>query len=313
MQMLLKALLNNIQPTAAMVVGVTASAPWGVEFTEIDGFAYHILVEGEALLTEQSRLQQGNDFLLSAGALAIVAPHIPFKLRSGKTAFSESLATMEQKTVKIGLGWKLYEGGSGSTCRMICGTFTIDMALAPILTPAFKAVTVFEQNLLNPRFTQLIELIVGELKDERPGTSAIIQRYAEILFLEVLRGFGTQNSSSFGIFAAIREPNLARSLAAFHSSPEKVWTIQALADQSGMSIATFKRIFSTYLSVPPHEYVLRWRLSEAARQLCKTNQSIKSISEIVGFASHTSFNKAFRRIYNCSPSTYRELTMKRFS
>lgn len=304
---LLRTLLENIQPSAAIVVGVTASAPWGVEFVDSGGFAYHVIVEGEALLTERRKRGLSADFSLPTDALAIVAPNVPHALRSGRTAQSQPLQVIEQKTVNTGQGWKLYEGGDGSVCRMVCGTFTIDPALAPILTPAFPAVSVFDQTLLNPRFTQLIELIVGELEEDCPGASAIIQRYAEVLFLEILRGFAAQNLSSLGIFAAMRDPNLARSLAAFHASPANPWTIQALAAQAGMSPSTFKRTFNAHLPVPPHEYVLRWRLSEAARRLRETEQPVTRISEAIGFASNTSFNKAFQRIYHCTPGTYRTL------
>lgn len=306
MHTLLSTLLNRVRAAPVMVTGVTASAPWGVEFMGMDSFAYHILIEGEALLTEQSRPRSGTDFLLPTGTLAIVAPNVPFMLRSGRIVLSESLETMEKKTKKMGQGWKLYDGGSGSICRLISGTFMIDTALTPILEPTFTTVSVFDQSVLNSRFTQLVELIMGELKDERSGAAAIIERYAEILFLEMLRGFATQNLSSLGIFAALHDPNLTRALAAFHTSPGKGWTIQALADQAGMSPATFKRTFGAYLSVSPHDYVLRWRLLEAARRLRETDQSITQISEIIGFASNTSFTKAFRRIYECAPSTYRE-------
>lgn len=308
---LLRTLLENIQPSAAYVVGVTATAPWGVEFVDTGGFAYHVIVEGQALLTEHRKRGLGMDFSLAAGTLAIVAPHVPHSLRSEKTAQSQSLQAMEQKTVTTGQGWKVYEGGQGPVCRMVSGTFTIDPALAPILAPAFPAVSVFEQTLLNPHFAQLMELIIRELKEDCPGASAIIQRYAEVLFLEILRGFAVQNLSSLGIFAAMHDPNLARSLAAFHASPANSWTVQALAAQAGMSSSTFKRTFSTYLPVPPHEYVLRWRMSEASRLLRETEKSITCISEAVGFASNTSFNKAFQKIYDCPPSIYRHLSRTR--
>src|SRR5262247_1289610 len=64
----------------------------------------------------------------------------------------------------------------------------------------------------------------------RPGSQEILARLSELLFVEAVRGYIEQlPSKATGWLAALRDPQLARALAALHARPAHPWTAEALA------------------------------------------------------------------------------------
>ena len=67
----------------------------------------------------------------------------------------------------------------------------------------------------------------------------------------------------------------------------------------------FCRLFKTATGATFTEYLNFVRVCKAERLLAKTEDSILSISEAVGFSSPSYFNRIFKKYRNCSPRFYR--------
>ena len=67
----------------------------------------------------------------------------------------------------------------------------------------------------------------------------------------------------------------------------------------------FHRLFSDVVGETPKRYVERLRLERAAYRLAITDDTILDVGLSVGFASHETFSRAFRRVIGRSPSQYR--------
>lgn len=79
-----------------------------------------------------------------------------------------------------------------------------------------------------------------------------------------------------------------------------------MAQLCNMSLATFKRRFSTVFGERPAQFFAQARLHKAARMLASDVEA--RISDIVydaGFETVTHFNKAFKKQFGLSPSDYR--------
>lgn len=68
----------------------------------------------------------------------------------------------------------------------------------------------------------------------------------------------------------------------------------------------FSRLFKTFTSVSPHQYLLTLRLKNAELLLRNTTQPMADIAFTSGFNSVEHFTAAFKQKYNCPPAAYRQ-------
>ena len=85
------------------------------------------------------------------------------------------------------------------------------------------------------------------------------------------------------------------------------WTVSELAGRLDVSREHLTRAFSDRHGVPPHRFLTELRIQETCRRLRSTADPIKTIFHDLGFKSHTSFSRAFRRYHQVSPGDYREM------
>ncbi|ADV82029.1 helix-turn-helix domain-containing protein [Terriglobus saanensis] len=98
---------------------------------------------------------------------------------------------------------------------------------------------------------------------------------------------------------------LQRIVELMHTNLASDLSLATLASESGYSRAHFVRMFRAATGQTPYQYLLDLRL-ERARQFIKNgSRSLTDIAASCGFASHTSFSKAFRRRFRTTPSLYR--------
>jgi len=82
-------------------------------------------------------------------------------------------------------------------------------------------------------------------------------------------------------------------------------TLEEVSDLLGFDRSYFCRMFKSATGATFTEYLNFVRICKAERLLSKTQDSILSISEAVGFSSVSYFNRIFKKYRNCSPRYYR--------
>ena len=79
-------------------------------------------------------------------------------------------------------------------------------------------------------------------------------------------------------------------------------TVQNVADKIGYSIFHFSRMFNSIIKHSPYDYIIRRRLSEAAKDLIETDKKIIDIAMDYQFNSHETFSRAFNKMFNILPN-----------
>lgn len=82
-------------------------------------------------------------------------------------------------------------------------------------------------------------------------------------------------------------------------------TLDELAEYANFSKYHFSRIFTSMVGKTPIAYVNEIRLLKAIQYLTSTTTSVTDIAQLCGFDSITTFNSAFKRYYNKTPSEIR--------
>lgn len=101
------------------------------------------------------------------------------------------------------------------------------------------------------------------------------------------------------------DPGLRRALALMENHLETPLSLRELAHQAGLSWRHLERLCDRHLNCSPRDHYQRLRLEQGHRLLLATNQPVLDIALTCGFASSSTFTRAFRRRYNLTPSRLR--------
>lgn len=83
-------------------------------------------------------------------------------------------------------------------------------------------------------------------------------------------------------------------------------TVETLAQRVHMSRASFAQLFRDVSATTPLAVLTTLRLQIAAQTLSREALPVMVIAESVGYASESSFHKAFVREFGCTPGEYRK-------
>lgn len=82
--------------------------------------------------------------------------------------------------------------------------------------------------------------------------------------------------------------------------------LDSLCQKAGYSKYHFSRMFSCISGFSIHQYIQRRRLTEAARALIFTDQSIMEIALLAGYETQQSFTIGFKSLFKCTPGDFRK-------
>ncbi len=102
------------------------------------------------------------------------------------------------------------------------------------------------------------------------------------------------------------DPVLRSAAEAIHFESRKPWTIEALADLSGLSRTSFAVRFQELTGTSPLAYLTQVRMLNAVDLLERTNDTLGAIALQVGYGSEAAFSTAFKRELGVSPGAYRK-------
>ena len=86
---------------------------------------------------------------------------------------------------------------------------------------------------------------------------------------------------------------------------DKDINFEKVSKEVGMSSFYFHRIFTAIIGISPTAYIRNRRLTIAAQEISKNNESILDIALKYGFESHEAFSRAFKNFHGIVPKVAR--------
>lgn len=196
-------------------------------------------------------------------------------------------------------------GGGGTMTRLVCGFVYCDDAVFNPLSAGLPKVLCGRSNGTGP-LQGLLQLALTEAATPRPGTTTLLTRLTELMFVEVLRGFIEQlPAEQTGWFAGLRDPHVGRALQRLHATPDRDWNVDDLAQEVGLSRSALGDRFKALVGQPPMTYLAQWRIQLATQLLRDSHEGVARVGAQVGYASEAAFNRAFRRVVGMPPAAWR--------
>ncbi|MCI0755522.1 AraC family transcriptional regulator [Teichococcus vastitatis] len=292
-------ILSLLKPRSYITAGFDAGGDRSLRLDDLAGrIKCYAVIRGRCWLALEGHgasvaLMQGDCFVLPSGSPVRIASDLALEPTLASSALKPD---RHSETVT-------YNGGGD--VLLVGSRFEVNghpaEALLQTLPPIIHLRAAGDQAVLR----WPIELMMQELRDERPGASLMTQHLAHTMLVQTLRLYLSQQAGSgIGLFAALGDPQIGRALGAIHADPTQDWTLEDLAAEAGMSRSVFARRFRERVGEPPMAYVTRWRMMRAAERLVTSREPLSRIATSVGYGSENAFNTAFRRVMGVAPRRY---------
>ena len=279
-------------------------APWGVDMPPFDDcLMMHIITAGHCWLMVEGEppihVQQGSLVMLPHG-------------RGHRIASSPEQTATPLFDIPVEHISDRYDimsfGGNGEVSRATCCVARFDHVAGQQLIrhlPAVMVVNTWEE-AEGSWLQSTLRYMAHEAQKLSPGGETVMSHLADILIIQAIRTWldkGTQ--ADIGWLAALRDPQIGRTLAAMHRNPEADWTIERLADVASMSRSGYSARFTDLMGEPAMRYLTRWRMQMARLQLKNSADSMIAIAENLGYQSEAAFSRAFKRVFGVAPGSVR--------
>ncbi len=131
-------------------------------------------------------------------------------------------------------------------------------------------------------------------------TSILIQKLWLIITKNIDAAYSTEqvNNSS-------AQKRLQLMMQFIHQNYSQNISLAEIADYANISKSTALNLFNNVLHITPINYLIKYRLKEAAALLTKTEKKINTISCETGFRNVEYFCRLFKKYYQLTPTEYR--------
>lgn len=169
-----------------------------------------------------------------------------------------------------------------------------DGPVGPVFMAEFGGVISIPMQFADPSLAQIVQLIASEMQTDRCGQPLLMDRAGDILLIGLMRHLIARPQKTTGLFTALSDPRIAKSLVALHTHCANDWTLESLAQVAGMSRTAFASQFTKIMHIAPGKYLGNLRLA-IARQMAASGLGLKQIAQKTGYASASTLSRAMGR------------------
>lgn len=266
---------------------------------------FHVMEEGHTWM----KLDGAEPISCEAGDIVVLPYADLHTLATDLTLPPMPMQLLLEQAMSPGGGVHQIVAGRGDErARIVCGFLHCDELLFNPLCRGLPPV-IHLRAAEEPPGSLLVAIarsLVVEASAVRAGSSCLLSRLSELVFVEALRRHMARLvPEQVGWVAALNDPLVGHALQLLHANPEAPWTVDALARQVGASRSILADRFRLKVGQPPMRYLAGWRLQLAADLLRDDSRGIASVAAQVGYESEAAFNRAFKRHAGRPPATWR--------
>ena len=305
-------ILDSVRLKGSLYFSTEFRPPWGLRVPKFLNVArFHLVMQGTCWVEVEGKNEA---ILLERGDLVV----IPYGAQHRLTDTPETKCLSVDKVVELagftGTGALVFGGSNESNpTKLVCGHLAFDSTVRhPFLENLPRAIVVRWSDYANrSALNDVFRFITREVAGGQSGSSAVINRLSEVLFIEAIRFWADTESRDEGLLAALADPHLGPLISAVHRNPADAWNLESMARAAGLSRTLLAERFRKVVGLSPMRYVAFWRMQVAKRLLDAGRLSVEEVANKVGYESGPSFTRSFGRIEGMSPGQFRGRTRTR--
>jgi AraC-like DNA-binding protein len=188
---------------------------------------------------------------------------------------------------------------------LICGYFHASYGAATDLFGTLKA-PIVEQFEEGDQVDETLRAALMELMAQEVGSGAMSAALLKQVVVALLRRSLRSMDLWVERFSLLSDPQIARAFADMVAHPGARHSLHSLARTAYLSRSAFEARFNKVVGRSPMTILRDLRMRQAAEQLKSTSMTVDEIARQAGYASRSSFVRAFRRAYGGDPTSYRK-------
>ncbi len=189
---------------------------------------------------------------------------------------------------------------------IVCGFIGCDLRPYNPLIEALPRMLHLPSSRAGAWVAPMLHQAVVESRESRPGSSAVLERVSEMVFVDAARRYlEALPEDASGWLAALRDRQVGKAIGLMHARPDKPWTIDELGRQAGLSRSALHERFVEMVGQPPMQYLTNWRMQRGAALLRDGDATVATIAQEVGYESEAAFARAFKRMVGKPPAAWR--------
>ena len=187
---------------------------------------------------------------------------------------------------------------------LICGYFHASYGTSTDLFGTLKA-PIVEQFEEGDQVDETLKAALMELVAQEVGFGAMSAALLKQVLVALLRRSLRSMDLWVERFSLLSDPQIARALADMVAHPGARHSVSSLARSAFLSRSAFEARFHKVVGRSPMIILRDLRMRQAAEQLGSTTMTVDEIAHHAGYASRSSFVRAFRKAHGCDPTSYR--------
>lgn len=187
---------------------------------------------------------------------------------------------------------------------LICGYFHASYGSSTDLFGALTA-PLIEQFTEGDQVDESLKAALMELVAQEVGSGAMSAALLKQVLVALLRRSLRSMDLWVERFSLLSDPQVARAFADMVAHPGAPHSVHSLARTACLSRSAFVARFTRVVGRSPMSILRDLRMRQAADQLRSTTMTVDEIAHHAGYASRSSFVRAFREAHGHDPTSYR--------
>ncbi len=302
------ALLDGPRAHNAFLLRAVMDPPWSMRIQDEAPLTVMAVVSGTAWVLPDV----GEAKALGPGDVAVMRGPSPYTVADDPATTPDIVIHPGQRcetrdgrplVQEMDLGVRTWGTAADGGTVMLVGSYDFGGEVSRRLLRALPDVLVLREHEWD---CPVIPLLATEIVKDDPGQEAVLDRLLDLLLIAVLRAwFARPDAEGPAWYRAHGDPIVGRALRMLHHNPAHPWTVARLADEVGVSRATFARRFHELVGEPPMAFLTGWRIALAADLLREPGTTVGSVAHEVGYGSPFALSTAFKRVRGVSPQQHR--------
>jgi len=273
-------LLRLLQLNVDIYHNAKVCGDWQINEHVLGTTCFHLVTLGECRLEVPGYMSTN----ISQGDLVIFPRELPHSM----TPLNKSSGPQEHRPYHTARSLE----GTG----MLCGEVHFQHKTSQFLLENLPAIFILPYQEETPWMGFLFEMILTESLSPNAASKAILDKLSEMLFTYALRQHLATNEAQTGFLKLYVHEKLNKAITAIHKTPDKNWTLEAMAAEAGMSRTVFAETFKSISGWTAGQYLTWWRMQLAWTALSQ-GDGVAETAENVGYNSEAAFSRAFQKTF----------------